>query len=79
MRPASWATCAPSSCSSKHKLKLLFHCPSPPPGDQKKRAARIVGNLCTLVNDPRDMQPYVPLLLPELKVGAGACAVDYCS
>ncbi|PRW50843.1 Translational activator GCN1 isoform A [Chlorella sorokiniana] len=36
-------------------------------GDQKKRAARIVGNLCTLVNDPRDMQPYVPLLLPELK------------
>lgn len=30
-----------------------------------------MGNLCTLVNDPRDMQPYVPLLLPELKVGAG--------
>ncbi|EFN56582.1 hypothetical protein CHLNCDRAFT_144295 [Chlorella variabilis] len=36
-------------------------------GDLKKRAARIVGNLCTLANDPRDMQPYVPLLLPELK------------
>ncbi|KAL4419436.1 hypothetical protein ABPG77_006363, partial [Micractinium sp. CCAP 211/92] len=36
-------------------------------GDLKKRAARIVGNLCTLVNDPRDMAPYVPLLLPELK------------
>lgn len=42
-------------------------------GDQKKRAARIVGNLCTLVNDPRDMQPYVPLLLPELKVRLLLC------
>ena len=40
-------------------------------GDLKKRAARIVGNLCTLVNDPRDMAPYVMMLLPELKVGAG--------
>ncbi|KAL4444093.1 hypothetical protein ABPG75_011830 [Micractinium tetrahymenae] len=36
-------------------------------GDLKKRAGRIVGNLCTLVNDPRDMAPYVPLLLPEIK------------
>ncbi|KAI3427088.1 hypothetical protein D9Q98_007027 [Chlorella vulgaris] len=36
-------------------------------GDLKKRAARIVGNLCTLANDPRDMAPYVTLLLPELK------------
>lgn len=47
---------------------------TPPPtkhpaaGDLKKRAARIVGNLCTLANDPRDMAPYVTLLLPELKV-----------
>lgn len=41
----------------------------PPAGDLKKRAGRIVGNLCTLVNDPRDMAPYVPLLLPEIKVG----------
>lgn len=48
-----------------------MHC-HPAAGDLKKRAARIVGNLCTLVNDPRDMAPYVPLLLPELKVGKGS-------
>jgi hypothetical protein len=36
-------------------------------GDVKKRAARIVGNLCKLVNDPQDMAPYVSLLLPEVQ------------
>eukprot|EP00889_Picochlorum_renovo_P003930 jgi/Picre1/30960/NNA_006319.t1 len=36
-------------------------------GDIKKRAARIVGNLCTLMNDPKDMSPYLPSLMPELK------------
>ncbi|KAG2489371.1 hypothetical protein HYH03_012201 [Edaphochlamys debaryana] len=36
-------------------------------GDTKKRAARTVGSMCTLVNDPKDMGPYVPLLMPELQ------------
>lgn len=36
-------------------------------GEVKKRAARIVGNLCTLMNDPKDMSPYLPQLMPELK------------
>ena len=38
-------------------------------GENKKRAARIVQNLCKLVNDPKDMNPYIHLLLPELKKG----------
>ncbi|GFR52598.1 hypothetical protein Agub_g15195, partial [Astrephomene gubernaculifera] len=36
-------------------------------GDTKKRAARTVGSMCSLVNDAKDMGPYVPLLLPELQ------------
>lgn len=28
---------------------------------------QIVGNMSSLINDPKDMVPYVPLLLPELK------------
>ncbi|GAX75317.1 hypothetical protein CEUSTIGMA_g2762.t1 [Chlamydomonas eustigma] len=36
-------------------------------GDTKRRAARIVGNMCTLINDPKDMTPYVPILMPELQ------------
>ncbi|MEW5303880.1 MAG: hypothetical protein WDW36_006533 [Sanguina aurantia] len=36
-------------------------------GDTKKRAARIVGNLGSLINDPKDMAPYVPMLMPELQ------------
>ncbi|KAK9804294.1 hypothetical protein WJX72_005256 [[Myrmecia] bisecta] len=36
-------------------------------GDAKKRAARIVGNMCALINEPKDMAPYVPLLMPELR------------
>lgn len=36
-------------------------------GDIKKRASRIVGNLCALVNDPKDMSPYLASLMPELQ------------
>lgn len=36
-------------------------------GDVKKRAARIIGNLCKLVNDQRDMAPYVSALLPDIQ------------
>ncbi|GMH37893.1 hypothetical protein BSKO_05777 [Bryopsis sp. KO-2023] len=36
-------------------------------GEVKKRASRIVQNLCKLVNDPKDMAPYVTLLVPELQ------------
>ncbi|XP_042987937.1 protein ILITYHIA isoform X4 [Carya illinoinensis] len=35
--------------------------------DTKKRAAQIVGNMCSLVTDPKDMTPYIGLLLPEVK------------
>jgi hypothetical protein len=33
----------------------------------KKKAAKIVGNMSSLINEAKDMMPYVPLLLPELK------------
>eukprot|EP00884_Botryococcus_braunii_P017378 jgi/Botrbrau1/4323/Bobra.0232s0015.1 len=36
-------------------------------GDVKKRAARIVGNMCALINEPKDMTPYVAVLEPELR------------
>lgn len=36
-------------------------------GDTKKHAARIVGNLSALINDPKDLAPYVDLLMPELQ------------
>ncbi|GMH37879.1 hypothetical protein BSKO_05763 [Bryopsis sp. KO-2023] len=36
-------------------------------GEVKKRASRIVQNLCKLVNDPKDMAPYVTLLVPGLQ------------
>jgi hypothetical protein len=36
-------------------------------GDTKKRAARTVGSMCSLVNEPKDMSPYVALLMPELQ------------
>jgi hypothetical protein len=67
------ATCAPPDRLLPPSLCLSYPFSSIvcPAGDLKKRAARIVGNLCTLVNDPRDMAPYVMMLLPELKVGAG--------
>jgi hypothetical protein len=35
--------------------------------DLKKKAAKIAGNMCSLVSSPADLAPYVPLLLPELK------------
>jgi len=33
----------------------------------KKKAATIVGNMCNLVADPKDVSPYLPDLLPILK------------
>ncbi|KAB1202522.1 Translational activator GCN1 [Morella rubra] len=36
--------------------------------DTKKKAAQIVGNMCSLVTDPKDMIPYIGLLLPEVLV-----------
>eukprot|EP00897_Mesotaenium_endlicherianum_P004938 jgi/Mesen1/4472/ME000228S03455 len=35
--------------------------------ETKKKAAQIVGNMCSLVSDPKDMLPYRNLLLPELR------------
>jgi HEAT repeat protein len=36
-------------------------------GESKKHAARILGNLASLVSDPRILVPYLSTLLPELK------------
>ena len=33
----------------------------------KRYAALISGNTCTMVNDPRDFVPYLPILLPDLR------------
>lgn len=33
----------------------------------KRYAALISGNICTMVSDPRDFVPYLPILLPDLK------------
>ena len=35
--------------------------------DLKKKAAKIAGNMCALVADPKDMSPYVPLLFPDIQ------------
>ncbi|KAH9605749.1 hypothetical protein KSS87_010195 [Heliosperma pusillum] len=35
--------------------------------ETKKKAAQIVGNMCSLVTEPNDMIPYTSLLLPEVK------------
>lgn len=35
--------------------------------ETKKKAAQIVGNMCSLVTEPKDMIPYISLLLPEVK------------
>ena len=35
--------------------------------ETKKKAAQIVGNMCSLVTEPKDMLPYLLLLLPEVK------------
>lgn len=35
--------------------------------ETKKKAARIIGRMSGLVNEPKDLAPYVPLILPELQ------------
>ncbi|KAI5063295.1 hypothetical protein GOP47_0021842 [Adiantum capillus-veneris] len=35
--------------------------------ETKKKGAQIVGNMCSLVTEPKDMLPYLLLLLPEVK------------
>eukprot|EP00250_Pteridium_aquilinum_P013931 c21667_g1_i1 orf=228-8111(+) len=35
--------------------------------ETKKKGAQIVGNMCSLVTEPKDMLPYLRLLLPEVK------------
>jgi len=35
--------------------------------DTKKRATQIVGNMYSLVAEPKDMIPYIGFLLPEVK------------
>ena len=35
--------------------------------DLKKKAAKIAGNMCSLVADAKDMSPYVPILLPDIQ------------
>ncbi|XP_073262807.1 protein ILITYHIA-like isoform X3 [Populus alba] len=35
--------------------------------ETKKKAAQIVRNMCSLVIEPKDMIPYIGLLLPEVK------------
>mmetsp|Transcript_38682 Transcript_38682/g.62654 ORF Transcript_38682/g.62654 Transcript_38682/m.62654 type:complete len:1156 (-) Transcript_38682:392-3859(-) len=35
--------------------------------DTKKKAAQIVGNMGSLISDHKDVLPYLPLLVPELK------------
>jgi len=34
----------------------------------KRYGALIAGNMCTMIDDPRDFVPYLPILLPDLKV-----------
>ena len=38
-------------------------------GDAKRRAARIVGHMCSMLTDPIDMVPYLRTLLPLLRNG----------
>jgi HEAT repeat protein len=33
----------------------------------KRYGALIAGNICTMIHDPRDFEPYVPVLIPDLK------------
>ena len=35
--------------------------------ETKKKAAQIVGNMSSLVTEPKDMIPYIGFLLPEVK------------
>jgi hypothetical protein len=34
----------------------------------KRYGALIAGNICTMVNEPKDLIPYLPILLPDLKL-----------
>ncbi|KAL3916015.1 MAG: hypothetical protein SGILL_005369, partial [Bacillariaceae sp.] len=34
----------------------------------KRYGALITGNICTMINDPRDFVPYLPTLVPDLKL-----------
>ena len=34
----------------------------------KRYGALIAGNICTMVNEPKDLIPYLPILLPDLKI-----------
>ncbi|KAE9015717.1 hypothetical protein PR001_g13467 [Phytophthora rubi] len=36
-------------------------------GDAKKKAALIVGSMCTMINDAKDLVPYMETVLPSLK------------
>ena len=33
----------------------------------KRKTSHITGNMCSLLSDRKDIVPYLPLLLPELK------------
>lgn len=48
-------------------LPVLIRGLREPKADMKKKAAKIAGNLSSLVEDPKDMTPYIPMLVPELK------------
>lgn len=37
-------------------------------GEMKRKGAQIVGSMVLLIKDAKDIQPYLPLLLPQLKV-----------
>ncbi|POM68471.1 Translational activator GCN1 [Phytophthora palmivora] len=36
-------------------------------GDSKKKAALIVGSMCSMINDAKDLVPYIETVLPSLK------------
>ncbi|CAE7661943.1 ILA [Symbiodinium sp. CCMP2592] len=36
--------------------------------EMKRKGAQIVGSMVMLIKDPKDIQPYLPLLLPQLKL-----------
>lgn len=36
-------------------------------GDAKKKAALIVGSMCSMINDAKDLLPYMDMVLPSLK------------
>ena len=50
--------------------------------ETKKSGCQIVGSMCSLIGDAKDMEPYLPMVLPELQVShfliyqAPACFTD---